>query len=279
MTVALTTADIAVVGPPPHPPIRVTSLATVYLGGPHNAYRQVTTVCMHVLGEQPVRQRNMTTINYTILATRTPLYRFTNVILPDVFPYDISYNSVGSTRFATDVIVVDSGDDQRTQRWDQPLMEYDIAYGVRTMEQLHALISFFRAMRGRLYAFNYKDPVDHSSTLAMATEARSPPPPTPFDQQIGSGDGAELPVPTVEDLPDPLGARQSGQVDHPAGPGLGARRGERRGNLDLDRGRRHGHRDAAVRPLRSPSGTRSRRRPWATAATRPSAASQAISTR
>ena len=189
MTVALTTADIAVIGPPPHPPIRVTSLATAYLGGPHNAYRQVTTVCFHVIGEQPAPKRNMTTINYTILATRTPLYRFTNVILPDVFPYDISYNSVGSTRFATDVIVVDSGDDQRTQRWDQPLMEYDIAYGVRTMEQLHALISFFRAMRGRLYAFNYKDPVDHSSTLAMATEARSPPPPMPFDQQIGSGDG------------------------------------------------------------------------------------------
>jgi uncharacterized protein (TIGR02217 family) len=127
------------------------------------------------------------------------------VILPDVFPYDISYNSVGSTRFATDVIVVDSGDDQRTSRWDQPLMEYDISYGVRTMEQLHALISFFRAVRGRLYAFNFKDPVDHSSSQAVATEARSPPPATPFDQQIGLGDGLTYQFPLAKTYSTPSG--------------------------------------------------------------------------
>ena len=53
-----------------------------------------------------------------ILATRTPLYEFIPLILSDVFPFDISYNSVGSTRFATDVVMVDSGDDQRIGRWE-----------------------------------------------------------------------------------------------------------------------------------------------------------------
>ena len=85
----------------------------------------------------------------TILATYSPDFGFIDMITDEVFPYDISYDSVGSTRFATDVIVVDSGADQRIQRWIQPLMEYDVAYGVRTMEQLQALIAFFRAMRGR----------------------------------------------------------------------------------------------------------------------------------
>ena len=53
MTAALTTTSLSVLGPPPHPPTFVSSLATAYLGGPHNAYRQVSTVCFHVIGEQP----------------------------------------------------------------------------------------------------------------------------------------------------------------------------------------------------------------------------------
>ena len=125
----------------------------------------------------------------SILASRTPLYTYTDMILTDVFPYDISYNSVGSIRFATDVIVVDSGADQRVSRWAQPLMEYDIAYGVRTMEQLSALIAFFRAMNGRLYTFMYQDHLDFTSSVATTYEARSAPPISATDQNIGTGDG------------------------------------------------------------------------------------------
>ena len=189
MTLAVTQTNVAVLGQPAHPDLGFTRVEGVVLGTDPNPYKAVTRVAMNFLGKQPAPLNLITRVVIQVLATRTPIYRFTDVIVPDIFPYDISYNSVGSTRFATDVIVVDSGDDQRNQRWDQPLMEYDIAYGVRTMEQLHALISFFRAMRGRLYAFNYRDPVDQSSSQAVAVEARSPPPPTPLDQQIGLGDG------------------------------------------------------------------------------------------
>jgi len=68
-------------------------------------------------------------------------------------------------------------------------MEYDVAYGIRTMEQLSALIAFFRAMRGRFYSFCYQDNVDFSSAVAIAYEARAAPPLTPLDQQLGLGDG------------------------------------------------------------------------------------------
>ena len=131
----------------------------------------------------------VTQLYCSLLVTVTPNYEFTDMILSDVFPDDISYNSVGSTKFATDVIVVDSGNDQRIQRWSQPLMEYDISYGVRTMEQLTALIHFFRAMRGRLYAFNYYDHVDGNSAKAVNYEARTAPDPTANDQALGTGDG------------------------------------------------------------------------------------------
>ena len=190
MTIGVTQLALDVVGHTPSPIPRVTRIEPLVMGGPVNPKRFVTRVEVELFGTQPAPVRNFTQVVFNILATRTPLYRFTNVILPDVFPYDISYNSVGSTRFATDVIVVDSGDDQRTQRWAQPLMEYDIAYGVRTMEQLQALIAFFRAMRGRLHAFNYRDIVDHASSVAVVTEARAPPPVTPRDQLIGTGDGS-----------------------------------------------------------------------------------------
>ena len=189
MTEAVTQLDLTVFGPLPSPERLITQVVPFFVGGPTNPKRLVTEVNMQMLGTQPTSERNVTQVIYSILATRSPSYRFTDVILPDVFPYDISYNSVGSTRFATDVIVVDSGDDQRTQRWAQPLMEYDIAYGVRTMEQLQALIAFFRAMRGRLYAFNYSDVVDHSSAVALAIEARAAPAVTATDQNIGAGDG------------------------------------------------------------------------------------------
>ena len=205
MTLAVTRTDYELLAVPAQPPIRVSEVANVVLGGPSIPDRRVTRVVLNLLAKQPAPLRKVTGLNCTILATRTPLYRFNSVILPDVFPYDISFNSVGSTRFATDVIMVDSGDDQRTQRWDQPLMEFDVAYGVRTMEQLHALISFFRAMRGRLYAFNYRDPVDHSSTLAVAIEARAPPLPTPFDQLIGAGDGVTFTFPLSKTYTTPSG--------------------------------------------------------------------------
>ena len=170
--------------------INATQLSAVVVSGPASPEVVATRVDMVVQATQPAPRSMFTQVFATILATRTPIYRFINVILPDVFPNDISYNSVGSIRFATDVILVDSGADQRIGRWDQPLMEFDIAYGVRTMEQLSALIGFFRAMRGRLYAFNYRDHLDYTSSVATAFEARAAPAISRLDQALGLGDNS-----------------------------------------------------------------------------------------
>ena len=174
------------------PTLKATRVAGVVLGNVPTPQVLVTGVAAVVLGNLPAPTQMFTRACVSILASRTPLYRFTDMILTDVFPYDISYNSVGSTRFATDVIVVDSGDDQRMSAGTQPLMEYDVAYGVRTMEQLPALIAFFRAMRGRLYAFNYRDHVDYTSLgrddLRGAQRAAD----HAIDQAIGIGDGTTM---------------------------------------------------------------------------------------
>jgi uncharacterized protein (TIGR02217 family) len=150
-------------------------------------YAEVQVVGVPTLS---LREQYFDLVFVQVLSHWTPSFKWVeNVFAYEVFPFDISYNSVGVTRFNTDVIVVDSGDDQRIARWGQPLMEYDISYGVRTMEQLFALIAFFRAMRGRLYGFLYQDVTDHTSSIPVDYEARKAPAITPEDQYIATGDG------------------------------------------------------------------------------------------
>ena len=90
------------------------------------------------------------------------------------FPTEISYGSAGGPRWKTDVIVVDSGRDQRNQRWSNTRHEYDVAYGVKTQADLKSLIEFFMEMRGRAYGFRYKDPLFNSVTDEALTPDGSP---------------------------------------------------------------------------------------------------------
>lgn len=132
---------------------------------------------------------NVTTVEARVMYSRVPDFRWIDMLITEVFPFDISFNSIGATRFMTDVTLTDSGDDQRNQRWTQPLMEYDVAYGVRTLEQLQGLLAFFRAMNGRKYSFLYLDHMDFMSSQALSVEARSAPPVHWNDQPLGTGDG------------------------------------------------------------------------------------------
>ena len=190
MTIEINQVSVQVYGDPGLPVKSFCSVFAQVMSEEGEVQRDINSVFANVLGDLPPAVRQINQVYLNILCSRTPKYGFNSVILTDVFPFDISYQSVGSVRFATDVIIVDSGDDQRVGRWDQPLMEYDIAYGVRTMEQLIALIAFFRAMRGRLYAFNYRDNVDYTSSIPVAYEARRAPAITPLDQFIAVGDGS-----------------------------------------------------------------------------------------
>ena len=123
----------------------------------------------------------------------------------ELFPYNISYDSISAATFASDVIVVDSGASTRISRWDQPLLEFDVGFAVRTMEQLHTLIGFFRAMRGRQYGFLFYDPLDHTSSTAVAVEAREAPPPQFTDQVIGEGNGSIFQFQLIKTYSGPAG--------------------------------------------------------------------------
>ena len=80
------------------------------------------------------------------------------------FPVDISVESATGPGWMTDVIVMHSGKESRQQKWEEVRSEYDAAYGVKTMAQLHSLRDFFNEMRGRAHGFRFKDWFDYSVT-------------------------------------------------------------------------------------------------------------------
>jgi uncharacterized protein (TIGR02217 family) len=99
------------------------------------------------------------------------------------FPTAISRGAQGGPERRTDVVALGSGHEERNSRWADSRRSYNAGYGLRSLDDLHAVITFFEERRGRLHAFRWKDQADFKSCPPEAT-------PTPLDQAIGVGDGA-----------------------------------------------------------------------------------------
>jgi uncharacterized protein (TIGR02217 family) len=99
------------------------------------------------------------------------------------FPTAISRGSQGGPERRTDVVVLGSGFEERNTRWAQSRRSYNAGYGVKSLDDLHAVIAFFEERRGRLYGFRWRD---HSDWKSCAPEGV----PAAGDQAIATGDGA-----------------------------------------------------------------------------------------
>lgn len=88
------------------------------------------------------------------------------------FSEDISYGSTGGPEFSTDIVMTHNGREQRNINWSNARAKYNIAYGVRSNEQLLELITFFHARKGKAIGFRFKDWSDFIVS----------------DQEIGIGD-------------------------------------------------------------------------------------------
>lgn len=107
------------------------------------------------------------------------------------FPLDVALRGSGGPSRLTEIVTLASGREHRNSRWADSRRRYDAGFGIRTLDTLHAVLSFFEERRGRLYGFRYRDRVDF----------RSGPPgrvPGPFDQRLGIGDGANPVFPLVK---------------------------------------------------------------------------------
>jgi len=98
------------------------------------------------------------------------------------FPTNVSRGAHGGPERRTDVVVLGSGAEERNARWADSRRIYNAGYGVRTLDDLHAVIAFFEERRGKLHGFRWHDATDFKSCAPEKS-------PTMLDQLLGSGDG------------------------------------------------------------------------------------------
>lgn len=99
------------------------------------------------------------------------------------FPLDIARGARGGPERQTQIVTLASGREIRNSRWAHSRRRYDAGLGVRSLDALAQVVSFFEERRGRLYGFRWRDRLD----------CRSGPPqqePSATDQLIGTGDAA-----------------------------------------------------------------------------------------
>lgn len=99
------------------------------------------------------------------------------------FPTAIARGASGGPERRTDVVTTASGREERNSRWAQSRRRYNVGFGVKTLADIHAVVSFFEERRGRLHAFRFKDAADWTSGAHGSA-------PAPTDQVLGTGDGS-----------------------------------------------------------------------------------------
>ena len=80
------------------------------------------------------------------------------------FPTDISRGATGGPGFVTDVIVMNSGFEQRNSNWEDSRCTFDVSHGVKSQAQHDILVAFFRVMKGRSNGFRFKDWSDFTAS-------------------------------------------------------------------------------------------------------------------
>jgi uncharacterized protein (TIGR02217 family) len=99
------------------------------------------------------------------------------------FPDDISQGSSGGPERRTEVVTLRSGYEQRNSIWQHSRRRYDAGLGIRDIDDVYTVLSFFEGRMGRLHAFRWKDWADYKSCSPGVVT-------TNLDEQIGVGTGS-----------------------------------------------------------------------------------------
>ncbi|MBP0480990.1 DUF2460 domain-containing protein [Sagittula salina] len=98
------------------------------------------------------------------------------------FPADLSFGSVGGPERRTDIVTLTSGFEERNTPWAHSRRRYDAGLGLRSLDDVSAMIEFFEARQGQLFGFRWKDWADYKSCVPSATVSST-------DKVIAHGDG------------------------------------------------------------------------------------------
>ena len=99
-------------------------------------------------------------------------------------PLPFALGASGGPQRRVDIVALGSGREVRNTPWAHGRRSYDVGGAVRTLDDMHTLIAFFEARRGKLVGFRFRDPFDYKSCAPSTI-------PQPGDQELGVGDGVK----------------------------------------------------------------------------------------
>ena len=107
------------------------------------------------------------------------------------FPASFSFGSLGGPERRTEVVTLANGFEERNTPWAHSRRRYDAGVGMRSLDDVEAMVAFFEARQGQLYGFRWKDWSDFRSCKASGEV-------TFEDQVIGQGDGVQTGWPLIK---------------------------------------------------------------------------------
>ncbi|WP_299145026.1 DUF2460 domain-containing protein [uncultured Tateyamaria sp.] len=107
------------------------------------------------------------------------------------FPASLSFGSVGGPERRTEVVTLANGYEERNTPWAHSRRRYDAGLGLRSLDDIETLISFFEARMGQMYGFRWKDWSDFKSSAASAEPAFN-------DQTIARGNAVQDAFPLLK---------------------------------------------------------------------------------
>jgi uncharacterized protein (TIGR02217 family) len=108
-----------------------------------------------------------------------------------LFPVPVSFGATGGPEHATEIVRMTSGAEKRNARFSASRRRYDAGTGLTSLDDLHEVMAFFEARRGKLHAFRFRDPFDMKSCRPGEN-------PGPIDQRIGTDDGIRASFPLLK---------------------------------------------------------------------------------
>ncbi len=98
------------------------------------------------------------------------------------FPPDLSFGAIGGPQRRVDVVTLANGFEERNTPWAHSRRVYDAGLGLRSLDDVERVISFYEARFGQMFGFRWKDWSDYKSAIPSANTAYD-------DQEIATGDG------------------------------------------------------------------------------------------
>jgi uncharacterized protein (TIGR02217 family) len=107
------------------------------------------------------------------------------------FPRDVAAGVSGGPERRVNVAALGSGFEERNARWKHSRRSYQAGLGIRTADDLAAVLALFEQAGGPLHSFRFRDWSDFKS--CAPSEA-----PSATDQALGEGDGTATTFPLVK---------------------------------------------------------------------------------